>query len=236
MLEQKASLIEAANGLKGGMFVHIHGYCTNEVRKIDGKETVVFFEKSNVTFHADANYESTHQRSAEALDAIEANPDLVFTITRNAWVDQDGNEYTRKAKGRTLKENIVETITAKDKDLAEAIAKARKSIIDPRHITDNFEKIAKSTYDNDVTGKTYMRNVLISEKVSVEKQGKYPTPCQERVNAIKDAILDVLPVGKYRQYILDDETVLDTDGKEHPRFEYISLMHECVSSSSSSDV
>jgi len=235
MLEQKTSLIEAANGLKGGMFVHIHGYCKNEVRKVDGEEQVVFFEKSNVTLHADANYEATHKKSAEMLDAIETNPDLTFNITRNAWIDNDGNEYSRKAKGRTLKENIVETITAKDKDLAEAIAKARKGIIDPRHITDNFEKVAKSTYDNDVTGKTYMRNVLIGEKVSVEKQGKYPTPCQDRVNAIKDAIVDTLPVGKYRQYVLDDETVLDTDCKEHPRFEYVSLMHEVVSSSSSSD-
>jgi len=235
MLEQKVSLIEAANALKGGMFVHLHGYSTNKTKKEDGVEKVVFFEKSNVTVHADANYERTHQRSAEQLDEIEKDKQLNFTIVRNAWVDKDGNEYNRKAKGRTLKENIKENITAQDKDLPEAIAKVRKGIIDPRKVTDNMEKIAKSTFENEITGKIYFRNVLVEKKVSVEKQGEYPISCQERVNAIADAIRDMLPVGQYRTYILSDETVAKVDGSVEPRFEYIDLMHDLVSSSSSSE-
>ena len=239
MLEQKASLIEAADGLKGGMFVHIKCYCKNEVRKVDGVEKVVYSQKSNVTVHADANYKLTHQRSAEMLDAIEKDETLSIPITRNTWVDEAGVEYNRKAKGRTLKEGIKEVITIHDKDFAEAVAKARKGIIDPRKVTDNMEQIAKSTYENEVTGKTYFRNVLVQDKVSVDEQGKYPESCSERVNVIKNAIVDMLPVGAYRTYILDDELVdmLDKKGQVYksPRFEYIALMGDKVSSSSSSE-
>jgi len=235
MLEQKVTLMEAADGLKGGMFVHIKGYCKNEVRKVDGVEKVVYSQKSNVTLHADINYERTHQRSAEILDVIEKDETLSLPIIRNTWVDEAGVEYNRKAKGRTLQEGIKEVITIHDKDFAEAVAKARKSIIDPRKVTDNMEKVAKSTYDNEITGKTYFRNVLVQDKVSVDEQGKYPESCSERVNVIKNAIIDLLPVGGYRTYILDDETVEMVDGTKCPRFEYIALMGDKVSSSSSSE-
>ena len=236
MLENKVNLVEAAEGLKGGMFIHLHGYCKNEVRKVDGVEKVVYSQKSNVTLHADANYKLTHKRSAEMLDIIEKDENLSFPITRNAWIDAAGVEYTRK-KGneRTLKEGIKEIVTIHDKDFSEAVAKARKGIIDPRKVTDNMEKISGSTYDNEVTGKTYLRNVLVQSKMSVDEQGKYPESCSERVNVIKKAIVDMLPVGAYRSYTLDDEVVEMVDGTKYPRFEYISLMGDKVSSSSSSE-
>jgi hypothetical protein len=222
MLEQKCTLIEAANGLKAGMFIYIHGYVNK------------YGEKQNVTVHADASYERTHQRSAEKLDALEKDEKLSFEIVRNAWVDAQGLEYNRKAKGRTLKESIKEVITIKDKDFAEAVSKVRKGIIDPKKVTDNFEKVANSTYDNAETGKTYLRNVLIHNKFVV-KQGEYPVSCSERVNVISDAIREMLPVGGYRTYVLDDETVNMPDGSKEPRFEYIALMGDQVSSSSSSE-
>ena len=235
MLEQRCSLIEAADGLKGGMFVYIKGYCKNEIRKIDGVEKVVYSQKSNVTLNADISYENTHQRSAEQLDIIEKNKALSFNITRNAWVDEQGVEYNRKKQGRKLVEGIKEVITIKDKDFADAVAKVRKSIIDPRKVTDNMEKIAKSTYDNAVTGRTYFRNVFVNNKVSIDEQGKYPISCSKRVNVIADTIRNMLPVGKYRTYILDDEVVEMVDGTHLPRFEYIALMSESISSSSSSE-
>jgi len=222
MFEQKCNLIEATEKLKAGMFVHIHGYINSHG------------EKQNATFHADANYENTHKRSAEMLDKIEQDESLSFEIVRNAWIDAKGIEYKNKAKDRTKKLGIKETITIHDKDFPEAVAKLRKSIIDPRKQTDNFEKVGKSTYDNSNTNKTYFRNVLVASKVVVVK-GIYEPVCSARVNAIKDALKDMLPIGEYRQYVLDDEMVKVADGTEAPRFEYVALMGESVSSSSSSD-
>ena len=235
MLEQKCTLIEAADGLKGGMFVFIKGYCKNEVRK----EKVVYSEKSNVYVNADVSYERTYSRSAEMLTEIEKDPNLKLEVVRNTWVDKDGNEFDRKAKDRTLKENIKETITPADKDFAEAVAKVRKGIVDPKQVADNMEKVGKSTYDNANTGKTYFRNVLVNQKITVDEQGKYPVQCQKRVNAIADKIREMLPIGKYRNYVLDDEMVdmLDEKGEiyKSPRFEYIAIMKDHVSSSSSSE-
>lgn len=221
MLEQRCTLITATESLKAGMFIHIHGYVNEHG------------EKSNVTVHADASYDSVYSRSAKQLDNIEKDESLSFEVSRNAWVDKDGNEYTRKANGRTLKTNIEEVITIKDKDFAEAVAKVRKGIVDPKKVTDNFEKVGNSVYDNNNTQKTYLRNVLVHEKVIV-RQGCYPVSCSARVNVIADAIRSKLSVGQYRTYVLDDEYVTLSDGSKEPRFEYVALMGDQISSSSSS--
>jgi len=222
MLENKVNMIEAAAGLKAGMFIHVHHYVNKHG------------EIQDATFHADANYKNTHERSADMLDKIEQDADFSVEIVRNSWIDANGTENTRKAKGRTLKTGIKEIVTATDKDLPEAIAKVRKGIVDPRKVTDNFEKIANSTYENDNTGKIYMRNVLIHSK-KVVQAGVYDVVCSARVNVIADSIRDLLPIGEYRSYILDDEMVDMPDGSKLPRFEYVALMNESISSSSSSE-
>lgn len=222
MLEQKISLIEATASLKGGMFIHLHHYVNK------------YGEIQDVTVHADANYENTHKRSAEMLDVLEKDENFSIDIIRNTWLDGQGNEHNRKAKDRVLKTGIKETITAGDKDLAEAFSKVRKGILDPNKVTDNMEKIGNSTYDNKETNKIYLRNVLVHSKIVV-KEGVYPISCSERVNVIADAIRDMLPIGSYRAYTLDDEQVTMPDGTHLPRFEYIALMGDKVSSSSSEE-
>lgn len=221
MLEQKCTLIEASEGLKRGMFVFIKGYKNEEG------------EKADITVHADASYDSVYQRSADKLTAIEKDPNFKLELVRNAWVDAKGVEYALKGKktdNRTQKVGIKETITHADKDWSEAVAKVRKGIVDPKTITDNMEKVGNSVYDNSVTGKTYLRNVLIHSKViCLDENGKpikgdYPVKCGERVNAIAKAIRGMLPIGQYRTYILEDG-----------RFDSVSLMGESISSSSSEE-
>ena len=232
MFEQKCNLIEATEKLKGGMFIHIHRY-VNEYKEI-----------ANITVHADASYDSVYSRSYDKLNAIAKDENLSFEITRNSWLDADGTENTREKKGRTLKKNIKETITPKDADFAEAIAKVRKSIVDPKTVADNMNKVGKSVYENAETNKTYLRNVLIHQKIIVGK-GNYPIKCSARLNVIANTIREMLPLGQYRTYILDDEIIdvpdIPSDGidigktKKVPHFEYVALMGESVSSSSSSD-
>ena len=235
MLEQKCTLIEATAGLRGGYFVYIKGYCKNEIRKVDGVEKVVYSQKSDVTLNSDINYERTHQKSAEMLNAIEKDETLAIPITRNCWVDEQGQEFPNKAKGRTLKTGIKEIITIHDKDFLEAIAKVRKGILDPNKKTDNMEKVGNSLYESSATNKVYFRNVFVNKKVSIDEQGEYPISCQKRITVVCDAIRDMLPISKYRSYVLDDKTVQMVDGSFQPRFEYIALMGDKVSSSSSSE-
>jgi len=207
------------------MFVHIHGYI-NEHGEIQ-----------NATVHADASYDSVYSRSAEKLTAIENDTALSFDIVRNAWIDANGTEYNRKAKDRTLKTGIKETITPADQDFAEAVAKVRKGIVDPKTITNNMEKIGNSVYENEQTNRIYLRNVLIHNKTVVQA-GKYDPVCSARINVISKAIRMMLPIGEYRTYILDDEMMdVEADGKmtKLPRFEYVAIMGESVSSSSSSE-
>ena len=71
MLEQKVDLVEAAKELRRGMFIFIKGYARHETKRVDGADKVVYGEVADVTLHADANYERTHQRSLERLGQIE---------------------------------------------------------------------------------------------------------------------------------------------------------------------
>lgn len=224
MLEgiERTTLVEAAEALRGGQFVHIHGYVNEHG------------EKANITVHADSNYDSVHARSLAALNTIAADPNFRLEITWNFWQDAQGNRYNREAKGRTRVVGFKETVTAADPDMQEAIEKLRQSIINPKEVETGFEQIAKSTYDNANTGKTYFRNVLIHEK-EVVSPGDYPIKCSKRVNVIRDAIEKLLPIGQYRCYILEtNELVKLANNTEVPRFEYVSIFHEQVSSSSSS--
>jgi len=208
--EDKTTLIAAAEALKSGMFVHIHGY-TNR-----------YGEQSHVTVHADASYDSVHARSLTKLNELAATPDLTVEIVRNFYLDEAGKQYTRTAKGRSFVAGTKETVACQDPDFQEAIAKLRESITNPKAIANNYDKAAPGTFDNTKTGKTYFRNVLVSSK-QIIVAGKYPDTCSARVNLIRDALQKMLPIGKYRTYTLDES-----------KFDYISLMHEQVSSSSSS--
>jgi hypothetical protein len=220
MLEQRASLIEAADGLKKGMFVHLHGYVNEHG------------EKQNVTVHADASYENTHKRSSEMLDVIAADIGFQIEIERNFYKDAAGVEYTRKAKDRNLMTQK-EIVKADDPDLTEAIEKVRKGIIDPRKIDTGFKKVSNSVYEREDNDKTYFRNVLVASK-QIVIPGEYPVSCSARVNVIADAIRKTLPIGQYRTYVLDDKMVTMPDGSKQPRFEYVAMMSDHVSSSSSS--
>lgn len=232
--EERATLIAAADALHSGNFVHIHGYINAEG------------EKSHVTVHADASYDSVHERSLKKLNEIAADPNLTLPIVWNFYTDPSGMKHQRdkKGSGRVATIGFHETVLPSDPDFQEAVAKLRQSITNPREAKQEFDKQAKSTYENVNTGKTYFRNVLIHSKV-VEIAGKYPETFSLRVNVIKNAIEKMLPMSQYRCYVLDSsetiELVVGKDENNHdikkvfPRFEYVSIMHETLSSSSSSE-
>lgn len=223
--EEKTTLIEAANALKGGMFVHIHGY-VNESG-----------EKSHVTFHAGANYERVHENSLKKLNEIVGDDAFKIEVCWNFWQDPDGSRHIKnKQESRTFVTNYKETIGVNDPDFQQAVVELRKSLTNPRvQNTNGIHKLATSVIENTNTNKIYFKNVLVHSKEIVE-QGFYEPKASKRVTIIKNALQKMLPIGKYRSYIIDVDGVAQLpDGTQVPKYEYVSIFHETISSSSSSE-
>lgn len=172
---------------RGGQFITINGYKNQ------------YGEVSNQLVHADANYESVHERSIKKLDELEADKTLVIDITRNIWFDTtNGNEHTREAKGRVRKE-LTESVKAGDGDLQIAFDKVRQSILAPKK--EGAEYVGSNSAFQ-LEDECYLHNVLI-EKKEVIVPGNYPITCKSRVSALVDWIKKQLPIGQYRTFKLN---------------------------------
>lgn len=179
-------LREIIQGSRSGQFITINGY-KNSHREL-----------SNQLVHADANYDSVHERSIKKLNELEADKNLVINITRNAWFDSAGNEHTRKAGDRVRKE-VKEIVKAGDTDLIIAFEKVRQGILAPKR--EGAEYVgSNSAFQLD--DECYLSNVLI-EKKEVITPGVYPVTCQSKVSALVDWIKQKLPIGQYRTFKLN---------------------------------
>lgn len=183
----KKQLREIIQGSASGQFITINGY-TNR-----------YGEVSNQIVHADANYDSVHKRSLAVLDGMEADKQLMVQITRNAWFDPAGTEYTRKANGRVRKE-LKEVVRAGDVDLLTAFDKVRQSITNPKQKGADF---VGSNSAFQIEKECYLHNVLV-EKKDIITQGDYPITCQGKVSALVDWVKKQLPLGKYRTFKLNE--------------------------------
>jgi hypothetical protein len=179
-------LREIIQSTQGGQFITINGYVNK------------YGEVTNQQVHADANYESVHERSIKKLDALEADTGLVVDIKRNAWFDSAGVEHTREAKGRVRKE-LQESVKAGDVDLKIAFDKVRQSILAPKK--DAGEYVGSNSAFQ-IEDECYLHNVLVENK-EVIKPGVYPITCKSKVSALVDWVKDQLPIGQYRTYKLN---------------------------------
>ena len=171
---------------QAGQFITIKGY-TNR-----------YGEVSNQLVHADANYESVHERSIKKLDELEADKTLIINIKRNAWFDSNGVEHTREAKGRVRKE-LVEVVQSGDADLKDAFDKVRQSILNPKKEGADYQG-SNSAFQ--LESECYLHNVLV-EKKEVIVPGNYPVTCKSRVSALVDWVKGQLPIGQYRTFKLN---------------------------------
>jgi len=178
-------LREIIQSSQGGHYITVVGY-TNR-----------YGEVSTQQVHADANYSSVHERSIKKLDELEKDTHNI-KITRNAWFDAAGVEYTRKAGGRERKE-VKDVITHSDVDRKTAFDKVRDGILNPKKTGPEY---VGSNSAFQLEDECYLRNVLIASK-TILKEGVYPITCQNRVNAIADWIRKQLPIGEYRQFKLN---------------------------------
>ena len=179
-------LQEMIQSSQGGNFITVNGY----KNKND--------EVSNYLVHADANYESVHQRSLKKLDELEADKKLVINITRNAWFDDTGTEHIRTAKGRTRKV-VTSVVQSGEANLIIAIDKVRKGIVAP---TNKGPEYVGSNSAFQKEDECYLHNVLV-EKKDVITPGNYPITCKSEVSALVDWIKKQLPIGDYRTFKLN---------------------------------
>jgi len=179
-------LREIIQSTQGGQFITINGYVNR------------YGEVTNQQVHADANYESVHERSIKKLDELEADKNLVANITRHAWFDSAGIEYTRQATGRVRKE-LKEIVKAGETDLLVAFGKVRQSILAPKK--DGGEYVGSNSAFQ-IEDECYLHNVLVENK-DIIKPGTYPITCQGKIPALVDWVKSQLPIGQYRTYKLN---------------------------------
>jgi hypothetical protein len=169
-------------------------------------------EVANFVYLKGIDYGNMKERSLAKLNELEADPNFAIDVSYNAWVDENGVESNRKAKGRTL--------TARNRQykkgnpvLTEAFAKVRQSIEAPRPATVEYDKHGNGIYEYD--GTLQIRDCLLIKK-SVIRKGDYPVTASGETVAVADAIKRLLPISKYRQVRLDG------------RFDYIAIAGELV--------
>ncbi len=179
-------LREIIQSAEGGQFIIINGYKNKEG------------EISNYLVHANANYDSVHDRSIKKLDELASYKKLSFEIKRYAWFDNNGVEYTRQASGRTRKE-LKEIIKAGDPILIEALEKVSQSILAPKK--EGADYIGSNSAFQ-LEDECYLHNVLV-EKKDVITPIEYPITCKAKLSAVVDWIKQQLPISKYRTFKLN---------------------------------
>lgn len=93
-----------------------------------------------------------------------------------------------------------------------AIASIHHSLVSPKKVDQGFEEVAKGAYEKD--GILYLRDCLLVNKFVV-KQGSSETASSPEV-ALKDAVENLLPKGKYRCFKADG------------RFEHITIGGQAI--------
>jgi hypothetical protein len=162
------------------------------------------------------NYGAMKDRSLAKLDRIEADPTFQIAVRWNEWRNtKTGQKTTAAAKDKVLK-SFDRIFLANDDAVKMGIAKVRKSLTDPRPVTNVYEKEANGVYTQD-DGTLHIRDCQLLTKRVVIK-GDWPITTSSPEVAVADAIKALLPVGKYRQVRLDG------------RYDYVSVGGEIIMS------
>lgn len=163
------------------------------------------------------DYGAMKDRSLQQLAAMEADPNFALTVEWREWWDTvKDKKTTAAAKNKELRTHKV-TYHAGDHRLTEAFAAVRNSILNPRERPDIYEKEGNGVYTQ-ITDKGFCLHIRDCQRLhkTVVRHGDCPVKTTSESVALKDAITNRLPLGKYRQVRLDG------------RFDYVTVAGQIV--------
>jgi hypothetical protein len=170
--------------------IFIAGY---ESKTVEGEVANVFAIKG-------ASYENTISRSLRELDRIEQNSEFSIDVKWKEWANTKTGQITTAAcKSKELRSCSI-TLRHGDEELAQGIAKVRKSLTTPQESHTHYQKEGNGVYGYD--GKLYIRDCRILHKVIVQA-GEDKIRTSSRAVAIGNAVRSLLAVSKYREFLLD---------------------------------
>ena len=217
---QPEGLIDLLNSQRGGSFFVLHGYISKASVKgtMDGDG-----EEADYYCQYGVNYGSLKEADIAAVRQARYDgwlPTVDFRVTRGTYIDGDGNEHDRKAKGRTF-HTVRFTPTAEE--IGTALAEILNSLEAPKPATAHYDKEAKGMYSNQSDGSWHIRECLIVHRVTTREGDWKPKATSRRVavrNAVKKALK--LKTARYRQFCFSKE--VKPDGMpEGDRFESITI-------------
>ena len=193
-----AELVSFLDDQRRGGFAFIKGYCSTETGEV-----------ADIWIKASCRYDLMVSRSVKALDDGSLMGHIIehgLEVRRGTWVDDKGIQYNRKAIGRVY-QRIEKTYSmAEINDAAmilEAMSAVRKGLVEPKKVDQGFTGVAKGAFtkDGEAPGVLYIRDAMIVHK-TVTQQGEQKQTASDEFPAVKEAIRQMLPVGKYRSFKL----------------------------------
>jgi len=197
------AILELINDHRRGGYIYIHGYLSEDTGEI-----------SNHWVQASCLYPSLVARSIKAIEdgtllaRVQAKG---LNVHRNRWTDGKGIDTNRKANGLFF-QNVDRTYTLpQDENIIKAAMEdLKEGLVSPKKVDQGYTAVANGTYqrEGEQEGVLYIRDCLTVAKV-VTKEGEHKPKASLEINAVKEALRRLLPVGRYRAY------------KLHENFEYI---------------
>lgn len=191
-------IFETFNQNPSGAFVFIKGY-----EPVGGEgEVADYYIQTGI------KYPNVVQASIKKLQEMMRGEHEELTghilITCNCWKDKQGILHNREAKDRTL---VTDTKIYSHSD--QVFLDVCKDLLDqlknPKEKETSFEKEAKGLYSMETkegVDVLYVRDCLVLRKVII-KFGQQPVKATLPLQALKDYIKRLLPVGNYRMFKLD---------------------------------
>ena len=197
-MEQKQKVLNTFNANPSGCFIQVNGYENSK------GEVATYQLQSGV------NYGNIKDISIMQLEDIKAGKAFeTIDVTYGTWINPDGTESNRKAKGR-IYDIVTKNFKYTDADFQKACDELMESLVNPRKVETSYDKEAKGLYSMD--GETlYIRDCLVVNK-TVEKEGEYTEKATTDYTALKNKIESFLKKSKYRTFKLESFNSIAING------------------------
>jgi hypothetical protein len=207
-------LIDHLNDTRRGGFLYIHGYKSKTTGEV-----------ANHWVQGACLYGNMKKRSiaiidGDLMDKLKAEG---LKVSRGLWVNDAGESNPTGRKSKAYKNHVSHVSKVYSMDNPEDAAKilvalyggvdpvsnkvikgVKEGLVAPKEVDQGYTQEAKGAYskEGEKEGVLYFRDCLSVHK-HVTTQGKYKETGGMEIIAIKEAIKQLLPIGRYTQFKLD---------------------------------